>query len=144
MDEINELETSLKKGKADPMKAKKRLAYEITKFFNGEKQAIEAEKYFEKTVQQGEVPDEVTILDGKVFEDLNITLLDMLKTILEERKGDTGLPASIADAKRLVKQGGVKINGTKATDLSKEINVGKSPIITIGKRYHLKIKFKEN
>jgi len=139
MDEINELKASLKKGRANPMKAKKRLAFEITKFFNGEKQAVKAEKHFEKTVQKGEMPDEITMLDRKIFKGAKIPLLEMLKTILKKRKGDKGLPASTGEVKRLVKQGGVKVDGKKVTDLNQEIDIKKSPVITIGKRYHIKI-----
>jgi len=138
--EIEQLEKDLKFKKIGPMELKKKLAFEVVKIYYDEKQALEAEKHFEKTVQKGEVPDEVAAIDRKVFKGSQISLLEMLKTILKERKGDTGLPASIADAKRLAKQGGVKVNGKKATDLNKEINIQECPIITIGKRYHLKIR----
>jgi len=141
LDKIKEMEKDLKEGKIEPMELKKNLASEVTKIYYDEKEAQKAQEHFEKTVQKGELPEEVTMINGKIFKGSEISLLELLKTVVKVRKGDKGLPASNAEIKRLVKQGGVKIDGNPITDLDQEVDIKSNPIITIGKRYHLKVKF---
>jgi len=52
------------------------------------------------------------------------------------------MTASTSEAMRLIKQGGVKINSEKVSDVKLEIEKGSEAIYQVGKRKFLKIKIK--
>ena len=54
----------------------------------------------------------------------------------------TEMTASTSEAMRLIKQGGVKINSEKVSDVKLEIEKGSEAIYQVGKRKFLKIKIK--
>ncbi|OGH11427.1 MAG: tyrosine--tRNA ligase [Candidatus Levybacteria bacterium RIFCSPLOWO2_01_FULL_36_13] len=114
---INGLEKLLKK--ENPINIKKKLAFEIVKDINGEKEATSAQKDFENTVQEGETPG--NILEIKIKE--NITASDILI--------QTKLAESKSQAKRLIEQGGVSLNNKQIKDSSYKIKEG---ILRVGKR----------
>jgi tyrosyl-tRNA synthetase len=59
---------------------------------------------------------------------------------LAELLTETGLAASKGEARRLIEQGGVKINGDKATAANGDIEIGEESILfQVGKRRFLKI-----
>ena len=103
MDEIREME---KWEGAELNKAKKRLAYEVTKMVHGEEianqvQAAADAVFSGSGVSENMPTTEVDTLDGK-------GLLDLLV--------ETKLLPSKAEARRLVQQGGVSVNDEKVTD----------------------------
>jgi tyrosyl-tRNA synthetase len=53
---------------------------------------------------------------------------------------ETKLASSRSEARRIIEQGGLRINGNRVKDWQKEIEVKKDLIIQIGKRKFLKIK----
>jgi tyrosyl-tRNA synthetase len=128
MDEVKKMKKEMKRG-ANPMEFKKRLAKEVVTFYHGEKAAQEAEKYFEKTVQMKELPDEMIIVEVGG----NATLLDTLKLALGEQK-------SSSQIKRTIKQGGVEVNGIKVTDPNQILENKSGDVIKFGKRTFTKIK----
>lgn len=108
---------------------KKRLAFEIVKNLHGEKKAREAGKYFEKTVQKQELPQDIPIYQyiGSARENI----LDLLV--------QTKLVSSRSEAKRLVEQGGVEIDQSTITNQQSPINIKEGMIIRVGKRKFLKL-----
>jgi len=122
-EELAEFKKQLETG-ANPMSLKKRLAREIVTQLYSEKDAIEAEAHFEKTVQKKEVPDEIE--EYKITSDISISRLLV----------DAGLAASRSEANRLIQQGGVTIDGNKITDANKTVSKGVT--IKVGKRRYLK------
>ncbi|MDD3647296.1 MAG: tyrosine--tRNA ligase [Candidatus Dojkabacteria bacterium] len=130
MEEIRVMESELKSGKADPLKMKKKLALEITKFFNGMKDAIKAQGNFEKTVQKGETPDEMEEL---AFSGQH-SALELAKELVEK-----GIIASNADAKRLIQQGGIQVDDQKVTKFEQELELESGTVIKVGKRKFVRI-----
>ncbi|MBI2414493.1 tyrosine--tRNA ligase [candidate division WWE3 bacterium] len=128
MDEITQMKTEVKNG-ANPMEFKKRLAKDVVNFYHGEKSAQEAQNHFEKTVQNKELPSEITIVEIAK----NTPLLETLKLVL----GET---TSSGDIKRTVIQGGVEINGIKITDPNQLLENNSGDIIKFGKRFYAQIK----
>jgi len=101
--EINKLR------KLNPRNAKARLGREIVGLYHGDKKAEEAENDFDKKFRKKESP--------KVGDAIELTLKYPLRDvmyILAHKK--VGLAASKSGARRLVEQGGVRINGTRITD----------------------------
>lgn len=122
MDEIENISAELKKG-ANPMQFKKLMAFEIVKTIKGAKAAIEAQEYFEKTVQQKEKPAKIP--------EFKITTANLLEVLVESK-----LVASKSEAKRLIKQKSVKVNDKVIEDLNFEVKDG--DIIQKGKRFFVK------
>ena len=126
--EVEKAEEDVKNGKLHPMTFKKRLAFEITKWLHDEKSAKKAEEYFISTFSRKETPKEVQEIEGKN----GIKLSQFLKEI--------GATPSSSEAKRLIKQGGVKINNVAIKDPFFVTNFKGGEILRVGKLKFYKIK----
>ncbi len=102
MTEINAFEYAMKKGE-NPIKFKKILAFEIVKQLHDEKNAENAENHFGKTIQQKELSTAIPKVSLPLTKVSGLSVADVLF--------ETNMAASISEAKRLIQQGGVKING---------------------------------
>lgn len=128
--EINEMEKQLKVG-LNPRDAKAKLAKEIVKFYYGEKEAQKAEEAFNKQFRDKETPTDLPMLN---VEHKKWNIVDLLVA--------TKLISSKSEAKRLIEQGGVKIDKQRPSikDLKNLIEVKSGMIIQVGKRKFVKIK----
>jgi len=111
-----------------PRDKKEKLADEIVKTFYGETEAEKTKKEFNKVFREKELPSEMTSV--KISEHA-LGLLDLLVTLK--------LASSKSDAKRLVIQKGVKIDGKVEDDWKKTIDIKKGMVIQIGRRRFAKI-----
>lgn len=128
MAEIGEIMKTLKIG-ANPRDLKMKLAYEIVKIYHGEKKAKEAEEYFIKTVQKKETPEEVI---SKKLEVRSKNIVGLLV--------DIGLAGSKGEARRLIEQGGIKINGEAVKDINKEVEITvEGVLLQRGKRQFVRV-----
>ncbi len=114
--------------KADPRSAKMKLAREIVKMYHNEKSAKAAEDEFVRVVSEKGVPKEIKSYKLKAK---SLPLVDLLM--------ETKTAVSKSEARRLIEQGGVKINGEKQTDPMKMIDLGKEAMLQVGKRNFLKV-----
>jgi tyrosyl-tRNA synthetase len=120
---LEEIETIITD--SHPMDAKKRLAFEITQIYHGEKEAQKAQEYFESTFGKKEIPDEMETYVLKNETDL----LELLVV--------TGLASSKSDARRSLDEGAVKVDGEK---ISENIIPDKdSFVLQKGKRYFVRV-----
>ncbi len=111
-----------------PMEAKQKLARLLIAQFHDEKAAQAAQDHFAKVFQKRETPDEIeefkvpsTLLqDGKIS----------LAVLLVESK----LASSKSDARRLIEQGGVDLDGRRITDPQAVVAVKFGAILKAGKR----------
>ena len=127
--EIKKIENNLKLNKSNPRDIKSRLAGEIVGIYHGENAAEKAEKEFNRVFRDKGLPANVpTVSVGKN----KLNILDLL--------AKTKTVSSKAEAKRLILQGGVKIDGKVQKDWQKEIVVRKGMLIQVGKRKIVKIK----
>jgi len=118
------------KTQAKPMEEKKRLAFEVVKLYHGEKAAKEAKEEFERVFQKRGQPQQVPVYQVARKKD---NLINLLK--------ETGLVESASEAKRLIRQGGVEVDG-KVISEPQEINLKDEMIIQVGKKRFIKIKTK--
>ena len=109
--------------KKNPMEEKKHLAFEIVKFLWGESTANTAQKTFEKTFQEKAPTFNIKVASG---DSLAITIAPF-----------TSL-GSISEAKRLIKQNAVDINGKTVSDSSYQVKSGDE--IKVDSRTFLKAK----
>ena len=126
--EIKEIEKEIRIKKTNPRDLKARLAREVVSLYYGERAASEAGKEFNKIFKQKELPSEmpvVKISEGPLY------ILDLLTK--------SRLVVSKSEAKRLILQGGVKINKETEKDWQKIIKIKKGTIIQVGKRKFARI-----
>ena len=121
---IAALRKSVEEG-ANPRDIKFELAKEIVGRFHGKRVANDAMRGFIARFQHGEIPEnmpEVTLAAGGGA----IPIPRLLK--------EAGLTKSTSEAMRLIKQGGVRIDGTRAADPGLEIAPGSTHVVQVGKR----------
>ncbi len=111
-----------------PREAKAKLAREIVSIYHGKKAATDAEKEFNQIFKEKKLPSEVPNFKIK---EKSLNILDLLIK--------TRLTPSKSEAKRLIEQGGVKIDGQVQSDWKKGIDIKKGQVIQVGKRKFLRL-----
>lgn len=111
--ELAEMTRLLQEQAVNPMVLKKRLAFDITSQFHGTEAASRAAERFEREIQRREIPEEVptvTLPAGGTW-----SVIDLLTT--------TNLAASRSEARRLIEQGAVYLDGERVTDARAAVEV---------------------
>jgi len=114
--------------KGHPKDAKVRLAREIVTQYHGKAEADKSAERFESVFSRKESPDEMTQLkvDSSMFKDGKVYLPKLISF--------SGAVKSNNEAKRLITQGGVTIDGEKLTDPDAEISIKTGQVLKIGKK----------
>lgn len=128
VEELDEIRKGLENPENNPRDFKRKLAYELVKLYYGENEAKAAMEEFDRIFVKKEIPAEVNeyYLEGN-----EIKLVNLMT--------ETQLATSNAQARRLIEQGGVSIDGKKITDVNFVVKKGKEQILKVGKRKFLKI-----
>ena len=126
---LNEITSGLTDGTLHPRTAKMELAKMIATRFCGADAANKGEEEFNSQFQRGEVPDDMETYTHQWEADE-----DMLATII----GKSGAAKSSSEARRLIKQGAVSVDGEKFTDEKGTIPPGEY-VIKVGKKRYVKI-----
>jgi len=126
--EIEEIKEELNSGK-NPRDIKIKLAKEIVKLYHDEKAAKSAAAEFKNVFSKKELPAEIPEVE---IEYGNYNILTLLSLI--------GAVTSNSEARRLVGQGGVKIDEARITDPKAEMGVAKDMVIQVGKQKYYKVK----
>lgn len=129
-EEIEELKRKCDNEELNPRDVKSDLAKHVIKDFHTEDDALQAEKNFINQFSKGNVPDEI---DEITIDSQNIKIADLLLAVkLVESKGE---------AKRLIKQGGVKIDGEKAEHAGIDVSItpAKEVLLQVGKLNFIRV-----
>ena len=113
---------AVKSGEIHPMEAKKRLAEAIVKEYHGADAALRAREYFESKHQRHEIPASVQVY--RIAEDLWIC--ELMKQLQ--------FTTSNSEARRLVSQGAVRVDGRTVTDVNFRFVPGEHKVLEVGKR----------
>ncbi|HRY84054.1 MAG TPA: tyrosine--tRNA ligase, partial [Candidatus Cloacimonadota bacterium] len=127
-DEIAELKSQLDGG-TNPMLLKKRLGREIVKLYHGEEASLEAQEAFEKQFSQKEIPQDIP---EYACAEPTLRLIRILT--------DSGLCETNSEAKRIILQGGLSVDGQKVNSIDADLEIKDGSIIKCGKRKYLRIK----
>lgn len=124
VEEIVEIERGIKDGSLNPRDAKARLAREIVTIYHGEKAARAAEAEFEKIFKHKEMPS-----------DIPIHQVGKKDCVFIKELVSAGMVQSKSEARRIIEQNGVKVDG-KIHTLADEgiITIGEGRIVQVGKR----------
>jgi len=131
--EIERLQADVESGALHPKQAKQRLAREIVTLYHGQDEAVAAERQFEKVFARKELPDDMPRLmieradlsNGKVW---------IVKMLVR-----AGFAGSNGEARRLIQQGGVRINQQEITIDDCDVRVGDGDVLQAGKRRFARI-----
>lgn len=128
-EEIEHFNTGMADGRLNPMTVKKRLAHELVKDFWSVKDAEEAADEFARTVQHKEVPDDIPVLK----------IAAGSAVLLSAEIARAGLAKSRSEARRLLEQNAVEINGKTVNEDLEIDKIEDGSIIKVGKRRFIKI-----
>ncbi len=126
--EVKKIGKNLKKQEINPRDAKIRLAQEIVGIIWGKGKAVQAAQEFQRIFQQKSLPSE--IVEVKLSK-RRILLVDLLIK--------THLASSHSEARRLIAQGGIKINQQVQREWNQEVAIPKGTIVQRGKRKFVRI-----
>jgi tyrosyl-tRNA synthetase len=128
---IVRLQDEVRTGVLHPKKAKMELAHTIVAGFHGEEAARKAGEEFERVFSGRQAPEEVPIF----------TLARSLPTRVSTLLFIAKLAPSRSEAERLIKQGGVEIDGKRIDDVKHEIDLSKPCgfLLRAGKKKFLKV-----
>ena len=124
-EDLARLKDDLARGSKHPRQVKEDLAVEIVARYHGRNAAAEAAQEFAHIFREKGLPEEIEEVTLKV-EGAKLWLPNML--------AEAGLAAGTSEARRLITQGGVQVDGEKVTDANLELAVGKSYLLKVGKR----------
>ena len=119
-------------GRVHPMQAKKKLAAELVARFHDAAAAERAAAAFSRRFQQGQQPDEMPTHTWAA-DDADVWVCRLLKT--------SGLAKSTSEARRLIRQGGVRLDGERVTDPELHVPTEGETVVQVGKRRILKVVF---
>ncbi len=115
-----------------PMQIKKALARSIVTEYHSREDAKRAEEQFQRVVQRKETPEAIPL---RYYSERSVVAYEMIA-------GLAGI--STSEARRLLSQGAVKIDGTKVSDPGQQISIGpKEQIVQVGKRKFFRVKVEE-
>ena len=127
LEEIAKIKAGVADSSLHPKKVKEELALEITERFHSKEAAINAKEEFDKVHAKSQIPTDIAefTCDGDVW---------IAKALL-----DCNIEPSTSQARRDIKQGGVKINQEKVTDDKLQLTTGEY-LLQVGKRKFAKLK----
>lgn len=136
LDEIEAMKEGIKVGTVHPKEAKSRLGMMLVEMYHSKEEALKTRDNFESLFKQKEIPEEV--------EEFSLAKSDLKegKIWIAKLLSLTGLAASNSEARRLIAQGGLKIDGKKFADADAEIVVSDGMVIQSGKRNFIKLRLK--
>lgn len=130
--ELQKIEKLLKEKKTNPKDLKEKLAFRITELYWGKEEAQKAQKEFEKVFKKGELPSKIRTFFAPKKE---YPILDLLYHL--------DLAKSKSEAKRLIKEGAVRVKDKKIDDFHKTVKVAEGLIIQVGKRKFARLTLKD-
>lgn len=123
IDYIEKVKKGLMENSLHPRDAKMDLAFRIVSLYHGEKEAQSAAENFSRIFRQKEAPLEMEEVKIKAEK---MSVVDLLIV--------SDLVSSRSEARRLIKQEGVKIDGTILKDPRQEISIKPGMVLQVGKR----------
>jgi tyrosyl-tRNA synthetase len=124
--EAEAMESALREGKLHPRDAKALVAERLVARYHGEEAAFAARQEFDRMFRHKQLPDDIETVTLQ----LPMPLVDALVAV--------GIVPSKSEARRLIAQGGVYVNGDRVSDLAAHLSSGEH-IVKVGKRRFVRI-----
>lgn len=127
--ELDDIKKQLESGEVNPRDLKRKLGFELVKIYYDEPTAEKTIEEFDKIFIKKEIPDEIPEV---ILKESSMKLVDLL--------ANTKLSESKTNARKLIEQGAVTIDGEKNVDVNSIVNIKDGMTIKVGKRKFMKIK----
>jgi len=124
--EAEAMESALREGTLHPRDAKALVAERLVARYHGEEAAFAARQEFDRMFRHKQLPDDIETVTLR----LPMPLVDALVAV--------GIVPSKSEARRLIAQGGVYVNGDRVSDLAAHLSSGEH-IVKVGKRRFVRI-----
>jgi tyrosyl-tRNA synthetase len=134
--QVDEIEEALESGKVHPAEAKRRLAWEIVRMYHGEAAADEARERFDRVFRDRRMPAAAEIPEREIpSECVGDGVVVWIPGLLH----CLGLAKSNSEARRLIAQGGVRLDGTPID--GEELAVGglQGRVLQVGRRNFVRL-----
>jgi tyrosyl-tRNA synthetase len=125
--DIAAVEADLAAGRLHPRDAKMRMAREITSIFHGDEAAAAAQARFRRVFQQRRLPGDMP--EQRLAGPTHVVDLLVL----------TGLAESKSQGRRLVQQGGVRLDGEPITRIDDRVAVRGEAVLQVGRRRFVRL-----
>ena len=126
--ELDEIKISLEDPAINPRDIKRKLARKLVEMYYSKKEAEVAETEFDNIFINKGIPDDMPELKPGVS---NMNIIDLILEV--------NFAPSKGEARRLIQQGGVSIDGEKITDINTSISFESNKILKVGKRKFIKL-----
>jgi tyrosyl-tRNA synthetase len=130
--EVDTIELQLKNGELHPRNCKVALAKQIVARYHTQEAADEAFAEFERIFVKKDIPDQIDEMVLSATNGNDTAIVDLLVV--------TSLAESKSEARRLIQQGGVSIDGEKVTDPSMVFDLTTERLLKVGKRKFLRVR----
>ena len=134
LSELEDIQDKLNKDEINPMKLKKRLAKNIVTEYHNSKAAKSAAEEFERVFSEGELPDDIPVVE------ISKDQLEDGKFWIVKLVAATGYVDSNSQARRMIKQGAVYIDGERYEKIDFDLKLEDDMIVKIGKRRYAQVK----
>ena len=124
---LDNIKRDLKEGKSNPRDLKRKLAREIVQMYYNNDAAQKAELDFDALFIRKDIPDDIP--------EYKLSSVETLVSIMVGNE----LVASNGEAKRMIKQGAVKLDDEKVSDMYLEVSPDSGKVLKVGKRKFLRI-----
>jgi len=131
MNRLAEIKMQLEETSANPMNIKKELGETLVTMYHSAEAGKKAKEEFERVFSRHELPHEIPEFDCSSYEG-QVWIVKIMT--------DSKLAKSNSEARRLIKGGGVSIDGEKVGDENLELDVKNGMLLKVGKRRFLKLK----
>ncbi len=125
---VKEILENIKSGKTHPREAKASLAARIVELFHGADKAAQARQEFDEIFKNKGLPDEV---EEFVFPRASADIVSLLF--------EAGMVTSKGEARRMIQQGGVKVEKEKVLDVNHQVSLAAPVLVQCGKRKFVRI-----
>ena len=129
-EKVSAVVRELHSGKLHPREAKARLGEIIVSLYSSQKEAEEARREFDRIFKEKGVPDDIETVR---ISQASLDIVSLLK--------EAGLVESKSEARRLIEQGGVKLNQNKVTDATLQVELHEPVLLQCGKRKFAKVRY---
>lgn len=129
LEQKRKVKEELDQGKLHPRDAKMLLARTIVSIFYNVQEAEKAEEAFISVFQKRSLPNDIPVV--KWHGEQEMPIVDLLVELK--------LQTSKTEARKMIQNGGVRINEGKVSDIHLLVNIREQPIIQVGKRKFIKL-----
>lgn len=125
-DNIESIAEALRTGSVNPRDVKMALAKEIVTLYHGDHAAAEAEQHFINVFQNRSMPKDMPVIElpGCGADSVKVNIIEMIV--------NNSLTPTKSEARRLIQQGAVKLDGAKINGFD-EVDIGNGAVLQVGK-----------